>query len=70
MPDNLIGADVGIETKPYKEIDMLKQSIVKQHLPSVLRQKTSTFTASSAIRGTGGGAIIEGTYAVYRDPWS
>ncbi|GHC21353.1 hypothetical protein SAMN05443545_104326 [Aidingimonas halophila] len=49
---------------------MLKQHIVKKHLPSVLRQKTSTFTASSAIRGTGGGAIIEGTYAVYRAPWS
>lgn len=49
---------------------MLKKNIVKKHLPSVLCQKTSTFKASSAIRGSGGGAIIEGTYTVYRDPWS
>lgn len=49
---------------------MLKKNIVKKHLPSVLRQKTSTFKASNAIRGSGGGAIIEGTYAVYRDPWT
>ncbi len=49
---------------------MLKKKIVKKHLPSVLRQKASTFKASRATRGSGGGAIIEGTYAVYRDPWT
>ncbi|WP_447043738.1 hypothetical protein [Vreelandella sp. H-I2] len=49
---------------------MLKKNSVKKHLPSVLRQKASTFKASSATRGGGGGAIIEGSYAVWRDPWT
>ncbi|MBR2515494.1 MAG: hypothetical protein IKE45_16050 [Halomonas sp.] len=49
---------------------MLKKKVLKKHLSNVLNQKASTFKASSATRGGGGGAIIEGSYAVWRDPWT